>query len=423
MALTDIERIELEELESQESQVNSQNVDKSFWNRVAKGGQSAGQKIEERGSESFGEAGQAFLEAEGALAKTFAGINVGVMPFERFEAAIANPVIALQNGDVNILKAFSKGVKGEQLGEFGDMYRKAGIPEFVSATMGLATGFIPILKVIGAGKNALLKATGLSKYADKSLKAAGKQLVKGADDAVEFVGKNLDNIYAPVNKNAVDGLELLNAVDELPESVSKYIGKEVGKDFGIVGDFSNIEDVRKIKGLVGEFRPTVFGKAERGAVETIEGKNINKVYGKLKNLIQDSLESQGLKKEGKLILEADDAFSEMKRASSFLKKATVEGTLKLPTKAAKVAVGIKSGADLSSRTAINTILKGGKDAETAVIKSISALNKYNRAVSISRVGGKILNYTILGGVAGSIGARSASRTFGGDDFGSSGGGN
>ena len=410
MALTPEEQRELEQLLAEEKATGSEVG--GIKGAMIRGRQNVEQRIKERGSESFGEAIQGFKEADSGFKKFLSGLNLVAMPFQRFEASIANAALDLQ--DVkgrNPLDGFMEGIKGERLGEMGDLFRKAGAPNSVAATIGLVTMSLPILKLLKGAKIKLLKLTGLSKFTDDGLRIAGQQLVKGSDDAVKFIGKNVDNVYAPINKVGVETMDVVKVFDDAPDTLVKHVEKNLGKN---IEQISTIEDVRKANQIVGKLKPHSFGKETRGLAETLEAAKINKTYAGLKNVTKEALDSQGLGKYSDDILKAEELFTRTKRAADFIKKSSVDSTLLQPTKAGKVAYGIKKGGDLTTRTAINQLMKGGKVAEQTMIEAIHHLDKYNRAVAISRTGGKILNYTILGGVAGSIGARSASQTF---DFG------
>lgn len=418
MALTQAEQLELEQLEQEEAQSNvgEGNVSQGLVGRLNAGDASVERKLEERGDESFGEAGKKFQDVQGGFGKTMAALNIVSMPFERFEAGISNVAMALQDGNVmNVLSEFEKGVRGKKLGEFGDVYRKAGVPEFASSLIGLASSFVPIVSAIGGGMKALVKITGLNKFTDKGLRLAGNQLAQGSDEAVEFIGKNLENVYAPINNIAVDGIDLMKALDDAPDVVVRNIEKQLGRNIEEIAEAATIAETRSITQMIGKLKPRAFGKGDRGVVGTIEDASINKTYANLKGLVQDTLSNSGLEKQAKLIVDADDAFAKTINASNFIKKAITESTLKQQTQASKVAKGIKTGGDLSSRSAVNTLLKGGKEAQDSIVDAIGLLNRYNRAVTATEFGGKILNYSILGGVAGSIGARSTSRAFDGGD--------
>lgn len=130
--------------------------------------------------------------------------------------------------------------------------------------------------------------------------------------------------------------------------------------------------------------------------------------------MQETLENNKLGKEAKQLLKADEAFTETINASRFIKKAVTESTLKKPTQAGKVARGLRIGGDTSTREAINVLRAGGKKANKEVTAALGALNRFNFIVDASRIAGKVTNYTILGGVAGSIGAKSAQRFTGGE---------
>lgn len=417
MALTEAERIELEGLVKQ-LETRQKPESNTFADKVASGNKRAEKGIVERGDESIGEAIDGFKEAKGGLQKTMAGLNIAAIPFERYEAAVANAVLALQDGKASeVFKGVADGINGKKLGEFGDIARKAGTPEWASKIIGFGASLVSPIAAFTAAKDGLLATRGLTKFTDKGIKFAGKKLANGADEAVRVIGGHVDDAYKPINAITVDGIELISAFDDAPKTVINQLEKELGKSIDDLAQSATIKDARKIKQLIGELKPNAFGKDIRGVQETIDIKNINKTYAKTKQLIQKTLNDNDMSKQAEHLLKADEAFAETINASNFIKKAITESTLKKPTKAGKIAKGLKLGGDVSSREAINTLLKGGDVANASILKAIKSLNTYNHIVEANRIGGKVANYAILGGVAGSIGAKSARNLTGGSDSG------
>jgi len=411
MALTPEEQLELQQLEAEESQ-GSQDAT-SFSGRIAKGNEVVGELISERGQETFSEATDKYNEAEG-FGKFMAGLNLVGMPFERVEAGVANVAMALQDGRVgDTLKDFEDGINGKKLGQIGDVYRKAGAPEMAAKTMGLATTMLPIAGSIFKATGALTKMTGIFKFTDKGLLKAGGALAKGADDAVAFVGNNVNKAYKPVDAILVDGVELIKTVDDLPKVLSKQVAKEMGGDITKLADSATIADARKLSQVIGKYRSgSSFGKMERGIAETIDDININKAYSSVKKVMERTLTDRGLGKRVDALLDVNDVFVDTINSAKFIRKAITNPTLNKATRASSVARGLKTAGDVSTRTALNTLLKGGKSASKNIMNAVDKLNKYNAISTASEIGGKIVNYSILGGVAGSIGSRSASQTFG-----------
>jgi len=391
-------------------------VPDSFTNLQNLSGDAVDTRISRRGSESFEEARQGFSEAEGVLQKSLAGLNVAAIPQERIEAGIANAVLALQSGNIGgIVSGFQSGVQGKKLGEIGDVFRRAGAPELVSATVGLVISFISPLALISKGTKAL---GALSKFTDKGIRKAGNSLAKGADDAVDAIGRNVDEAYKPINNIVVDSEKFIKIVDDLPTTVVKQVEKELGSnldDLAIAG--ANIGDVRRVKQILGKLKPSSFGKETRGVVERIDDINVNASYARTKNLIQETLANKKMASEARNLLKADDAFSETIKSANFIKKQITDPTLLKATKAGRTAQGLLKGGDITTRTALNNLRRGGKTAKQEINKALLSLDRFNGVVTASRIAGKLTNYTILGGVAGSIGGKTASEFLDKDDRG------
>jgi hypothetical protein len=79
-----------------------------------------------------GKLGMPYLGVTDALLKSIGGIT------QRGEAAIANPFLRKNGQFQNPITAIKEGITGEQLGEIGDIGRQSGLPEPLSAIMGLS---------------------------------------------------------------------------------------------------------------------------------------------------------------------------------------------------------------------------------------------------------------------------------------------
>ena len=80
-----------------------------------------------------------------------------------------------------------------------------------------------------------------------------------------------------------------------------------------------------------------------------------------------------------------------------------------------MAAAIQDRSDLTTRDSINQLLIAGKEANKNIKKTVNYLQEYNNLITTQGIAGKVLNYAVLGGVAGSIGSRSVRNVGGGDD--------
>ena len=61
-------------------------------------------------------------------------------------------------------------------------------------------------------------------------------------------------------------------------------------------DSLDIKKARELKRVLGELRPTAFGKAERGAIDLVTDKQINRTYSTIKQSMQNYLNKAKLSK-------------------------------------------------------------------------------------------------------------------------------
>jgi len=141
---------------------------------------------------------------------------------QRGEAAIANPFLAMSEGSLGTypqraLQGIKQGITGERLGELGDVARRAGLPEPVSATLGL----------IGTGilGGALARGAGLTQKANNLTKI---QTAYGHDIGKNVIRHSTELPMPLVERGMVRGWKRIltksNAQDlKLPTRISSYV--------------------------------------------------------------------------------------------------------------------------------------------------------------------------------------------------------
>ena len=147
--------------------------------------------------------------------------NLGLQTFggiaQRGEAAIANPFLKKQGQFQNPITAFKQGITGEQLGELGDVARQAGIPEPISAGLGLVgTG------IIGG---ALARVAGITQKANNLMKL---ESTYGKDFAKMAIRQTTELPMPLVERGMERGwrriLTKANAQEtDLPTKISSYV--------------------------------------------------------------------------------------------------------------------------------------------------------------------------------------------------------
>jgi len=379
-----------------------------------------------RGGNFFTDTGKNILKAGVTGAKTAA------VPFQRAEAGIANTGLALQRGELpggvqkpgfgDFLNPFGfaakttrqvlgseelrDGITGRVSAEYGDLIRTAGVrgplDEAVASTAGFLTSLVAPLDIVRKA-NKSLKA--IEKASDKGLLKAGDNLLKGTDEATQVMNVRLTKAYEPIKAVKAKGADVLDDMANLPERVLKFIEGELGTT---VDDFLTDFDItkaRRLKRLVGEFKPNAFGKGKVAAPELADDKLIIKAYAGIKKTMREALESRELIKEAKILEKADDAFVDTLNASNFIKKTIVDRTLKKPTKVGGIALKLAKEGDLTGRTALNTLKAAGSSARKSITGAVDELEKFNRTKAFASFGRRVIQGAALGGAAGLVGGR------------------
>src|SRR3990167_3328550 len=331
------------------------------------------------------------VKSGGIGSKVIGCLSLAAEPFQRAESAIANVGLAAQRGVINpkfLSNEFMSGARGVKQGQYGDI-AKAGLSslgiEGVGANIASATiGFVAsMLSPIAAVSRVTRTFGKLSKFTDKGIKIAGQKLVNASDDAVKIIGKELDNVYAPFNNvKGKTNNALFESLSKLPKSVVDDITEQTGKSIEDIVLEPTVGNLREVKSIVGSFRPSQFRREAVGADILKEGRIINKAYSNLKDGIQEILKDNGLSSAGKKILQADDAFSEVISASKFVKSNIVDKTLRLPTKSGKIARGITTPGDITTRQSLNTLKGAGGSARKNIVIAVRELEKYNNIVKV-----------------------------------------
>lgn len=163
---------------------------------------------------------------------------------QRGEAAIANPLLEMGAGRgtyKDLLPRMAQGIKqgitGERLGELGDVGRQAGLPEPISAGLGLVgTGLIGGVLSKGAGLSQ--KAGNLSKIQTAYGKDLGKNMIKWStgmpDQAVEHgMKKGWNRVLIKENLNPQIPTNLakkvMNNLDDIARTEYDEFGKVIDK--------------------------------------------------------------------------------------------------------------------------------------------------------------------------------------------------
>jgi len=339
-----------------------------------------------------------FLRQAGDIA--LAGLSAASVPTQAIESGISNIALGLQKEDKPSLGELAteglKGVTLQKRGRFEDVFRGAGLPETPAKLAGIATSLAVPIGIANKAKRAFGT---LSKASDKGIAKASQAVIRSTDEAANIIGPKVDAAFEPVKNMVANRDTFTKSFSVLP----KVIKKKASEVFGDIDDFAgslNVGKLREFKRWLGQLKPAAFGKEAKGAVERIDDININQAFSGIKKLIGETIETSiggpAGKKASKLVLDAEERFTELKRATQFLRKTVVDSTLQVPTKGGALARKISKEGDLTSRTAINIIKKAGGDANKTMNKAIDALNKFNRAQDVAQLFKRIISGATIG---------------------------
>jgi hypothetical protein len=332
--------------------------------------------------------------------KTMGALGAVGSPLTAIENTVANPALEMQRGNFNpmdLAKEAYKGMTGQKQGQYGDVYREAGVPKPIAATAGLVLNASPI-KMANMASKAL---GGISKMSDKGILKAGTSLINAGKQAESTVGTALNDAFKAVDQAPVDPQRITDTLAKLP----KQLLTKMEETFGGQIDLTKVTvgSLRKMKQLLGKYKPSSFGKEARGVAENIEADEINQVYGTIKKLLSDSVETHAGKDAAKKLMGLEKRFSEVTRASDYVKRTVVDPILMKATEAGKMAGKIQVEGKVGGRTALNTLRTAGKEAKKSINKAMSEMEAFNRWRAISEGGRKVVNAMAYGGVAGSLG--------------------
>lgn len=350
------------------------------------------------------------LKSPNIMRKGMGVLGVMDAPRRAIEAGFANPALAMQAGNFNpmdLAREFKQGITGQKLGQYGDVMEIAGLPKPVSATTGLLLSSAPG-KLIQMAKRGFGQ---IAKLSDKGMTKAGSSLIKSTEEATKFVGSKVDEAYASISSTPVDVGSVKRVFNELPETLGNLIKKEFGIDK--IDDITelNMGQLRQFKQLVGKYRTSAFGRDARGVADNIDSEKINSAYGMLKKIIYSTTEQAHGKKIADSITKADKAFSEVSKASDYIKKTIVDPTLLKPTKVGAMAKKFIAESDMSGRDALNTVRNSSRTARREIDRAVSELEKFNRWMGLSAIGQHAAGAAFYGGAIGGIGGYAASKVY------------
>lgn len=240
--------------------------------------------------------------------------NIGLQSLggvaQRAEAVIANPFLRQQGRFQNPLQAIKQGITGEQLGELGDIARQAGLPEPISAGLGLlGTGIIggALSRWVGLGQ----KANNLTKLETTYGKDIAKNIITQTTELPRpLVERGMQRGWRKIlTKSNARELDLptkvssyvINSLDDITQKEYDEFGKVLDKvktgNIKAIDLNQVIENTLKQNGYLDEaFSPTL---KSRGAV-----------VNKIQNFI-DTANKSGMKPDDNIPIDVIQTFKKI----------------------------------------------------------------------------------------------------------------
>jgi len=335
------------------------------------------------------------------------GLKTMAVPIQRTESALAGLGLGLQKGQVGEgFGRFKQGLFGQKQQELGDLVRTTGFGGEFNEPLAATSGFVASLVTpIESMRKANKALSSIQRASDKGLLSAGNALIQGSDDAVRAVGSKLDDVYSKFNTVQVNANKILDDIVKLPKTVIEHIETEAGTKLDDLLSNFNMANARKLKHILGQLKPNVWGKGEKGLIENVQDMQLNRAYGSIKKAMQEALNNTGMSKEADRLLQADEAFTDTMRASQFIKKTIIDPTLRKPTKTGSMALRMAKEGDLSGRVALNTLKAASREASKNIMKAVNALDKYNSINFLLGQTKRLGSSAITGGAAGLLGGK------------------
>jgi len=371
-------------------------------------------RIDSRGKiqDTLAEANKNITRNPELMAKTMGILTYVGVPGAAIESAIANPMLTMQSGNINPLTLAKEAMLGATLqkqGQYGDVYKNAGVQKDVADVTGL---FLNVAGPAKVAKSVIQTFAAVSKVSDGALLKGGRLLLKATEDATKATGVEVGRAFSIADNTPISpdkAITFWESIDELP----KAIKKEATKKFGDIGDFVSdltVGKMREFKRFLGDF--SAFGKKVSGLKESIQDKLVTTAYSTSKKVLEDALTTSYGSKTAKMLMRVENTHHETIKASNYLRQAIENRTLKQPTKLANLADKMYKAGDVSARSAINTIREASNIARKAANESLRVMNAYNRYRRLVEVGSHVGKAAFYGGVAGAAGGQALKKVTG-----------
>jgi hypothetical protein len=301
---------------------------------------------------------------------------------QRVEAAVANPLLELQQGTPEkAFQSFLQGVKGERMGELGDVIRRTGAGEVPSAVIGslsLAGVYKGIEKL---GQFVAQKAPKLMTQKHRVTQATN--IKEGIDMAREGFQAEYDKVYAPFNNKVVGKEVVEKVISKIPKRIQKFALEELGLENL---DNLTVKDVAKLRTMVSkEIGQGNWVKAAQGKGVPLTKDNLMDITGELKKVLLDNVDDTARK----AILELDPQYQAIMQKGGVLQGKVWDYKANTPkTSWIEGAYQQKDAGNLQLVKDVSKYSKTVKDAAHNVARFASRQTK-------KRIAGNILKGSVI----------------------------
>ncbi len=321
------------------------------------------------------------------------GLKTVNLPFELGQSAIANPIIAMQQGNFNPLKLAKEsllGLTGQKQGEFKDIPRGAGVPELASNVI----GFMSELAVPSMLFKAANKLGAVSKYADKRTAKAINSFIKaveGKNGALNKVGGKVQKFYDEVGNISVDKDKLLNQIVKASSTAKKHMSgipnvniKEAEDVLINMAQKGTVNSVRVARQKVDDLI-TQWTNAAAGKDQTIEQTLLMDISKNLNNIADDAVRSVKGAKYVNKFKKARLDYSKLKRGYKSIQRRMINFDTGEPTKTGQLLKEILDSRESDLRTTLSKLNKFGTKSNKFAQDLKSIENAIRRREFLGRV--------------------------------------
>ncbi len=327
--------------------------------------------------------------------------------YQRGEAAIANPMMNLQQGQPQqVGQGFLSGITGQRQGEFGDVIRSTGFGGIMNEPLSKTIGFLSTMgltNIATRGKliEAATKAGELTKQHlpqvmnDEWLTKQATSAYGVADDVVKAVQNEYDDLYKNIDDVVINESKLKGIVNQLTGGVkeeSQQIIDDLKGEFGEGPIPFNINAARRIKNLIQKYIPeSAWIKGKKNLNMTPKQEKLADAWFKTRDLIKDTLKKH-YPTDADYLEYLDKKATDTYRLAKAIKGMVVDETGQ-PHKTSQLVSTFTGGASSSGKRKLFARLNELNNKTMEVIKN---MNKFKNRQTIEQFAKRVAGATLIG---------------------------